>query len=147
MASQDSAVDLVLTKMDTASPEQIHVVRVNNRKFNPKATDLETAMPVTVDLPHLIKEKRVLVIEDGQTLTRGGMSFGAGVLAAKQQGASELVDPIAYAVGRSNRLWSNIPILAACSQPWVTVRHRSGSWKKPSTGFRAMSNWSRRRLT
>lgn len=95
MASQDSAVVLVLTKMGRASPEQIHVVRVNNRKFNPKATALETAMPITVDLPHLIKEIRVLVIEDGQTLTRGGMSFGVSVLAAKQQGAGELVDPIA----------------------------------------------------
>jgi predicted GTPase len=56
-------------------------------------------MPATVDLPHLIKGKRMLVIEDGPTLTHGGMNFGAGVLAAKQQGAGELVDPRAYAVG------------------------------------------------
>lgn len=71
MASQDSAVVLVLTKIDAASPEQIHVVEANIRKFNPKATVLETAMPVTVDLPHLIKGKRVLVIEDGWILTHG----------------------------------------------------------------------------
>jgi predicted GTPase len=100
---------LVLTKMDTASPEQIHVVRANIRQFNPKATVLETAMPVTVDLPHLIKGKRVLVIEDGPTLTHGGMSFGAGVLAAKQQGASELVDPRAYAVGTIQQAFVQYP--------------------------------------
>jgi predicted GTPase len=55
-------------------------------------------MPVTVDHSHLIKGKRVLVIEDGSTFIHGGMSFGAGVLAAKQQGAREFVDPRAYAV-------------------------------------------------
>jgi predicted GTPase len=89
---------LVLTKMDTASPEQIHVVRANIWQLNPKASVLETVMPVIVDHSHLIKGKRVLVIEDGSTFTHGGMSFGAGVLAAKQQGAREFVDPRAYAV-------------------------------------------------
>ena len=100
---------LVLTKMDTASPEQVHVVRANIRQFNPKASVLETAMPITVDHPHLIKGKRVLVIEDGPTLTHGGMSFGAGVLAAKQQGAGELVDPRAYAVGTIQQIFVQYP--------------------------------------
>ena len=100
---------LVLTKMDTASQEQVHVVRANIRQFNPKAVVLETTMPVTVDLPHLIKGKRVLVVEDGPTLTHGGMSFGAGVLAAKQQGARELVDPRAYAVGTIQQTFIQYP--------------------------------------
>ena len=100
---------LVLTKMDTASPEQVRVVRANIRQFNPKAAVLETAMPITVDHPHLIKGKRVLVIEDGPTLTHGGMSFGAGVLAAKQQGAGEFVDPRAYAVGTIQQTFIQYP--------------------------------------
>jgi predicted GTPase len=100
---------LVLTKMDTASQEQVHVVRANIRQFNPKASVLETAMPITVDHPHLIKGKWVLVIEDGPTLTHGGMSFGAGVLAAKQQGAGELVDPRAYAVGTIRQVFLQYP--------------------------------------
>jgi predicted GTPase len=100
---------LVLTKMDTASPEQVHIVRANIRQFNPKASVLETAMPITVDHPHLIKGKRVLVIEDGPTLTHGDMSFGAGVLAAKQQGAGELVDPRAYAVGTIQQIFVQYP--------------------------------------
>lgn len=100
---------LVLTKMDSASEEQIQMVRENIRQLNPKATVLETAMPVTVDHPHLIKGKRVLVIEDGPTLTHGGMSFGAGVLAAKQQGAGEFVDPRAYAVGTIQQTFAQHP--------------------------------------
>lgn len=100
---------LVLTKMDTSSPEQIAMVRENIRQLNPKAVVIETAMPVTVDHPHLIKGKRVLVIEDGPTLTHGGMSFGAGVLAAKQQGASELVDPRPYAVGTIQQTFAQYP--------------------------------------
>ena len=95
--------------MDTASPERIPIVRANIRQFNPKAAVRETAMPITVDHPHLIKGKRVLVIEDGPTLTHGGMSFGAGVLAAKQQGASELVDPRAYAVGTIQQIFVQYP--------------------------------------
>jgi predicted GTPase len=66
-------------------------------------------MPATVDLPHLIKGKRMLVIENGPTLTHGGMNFGAGVLAAKQQGASELVDPRAYAVGTIQQIFVQDP--------------------------------------
>jgi predicted GTPase len=100
---------LVLTKMDSASEEQIQMVRENIRQLNPKATVLETTMPVAVDHPHLIKGKRVLVIEDGPTLTHGGMSFGAGVLAAKQQGAGEFVDPRAYAVGTIQQTFARYP--------------------------------------
>jgi predicted GTPase len=100
---------LVLTKMDTASQEQVHVVRANIRQLNPKAVVLETRMPVTVDLPDLIKGKRVLVVEDGPTLTHGGMSFGAGVLAAKQQGAREILDPRAYAVGTIQQSFIRYP--------------------------------------
>lgn len=102
---------LVLTKMDSASPEQIQVVREHIRQLNPTATVLDTTMPVTVDRPDLLKGKRVLVIEDGPTLTHGGMSFGAGVLAATQQGAGELVDPRPYAVGTIQETFSQYPHL------------------------------------
>ncbi|MCX5723235.1 MAG: cyclic 2,3-diphosphoglycerate synthase [Nitrospirae bacterium] len=100
---------LVLTKMDSASAEQIQVVREHIRQFNPKARVLDTTMPVTVDRPDLIKGKRVLVIEDGPTLTHGGMSFGAGVLAATEQGARELVDPRPYAVGTIQETFVQYP--------------------------------------
>jgi predicted GTPase len=100
---------LVLTKMDTASQEQVHVVRANIRQFNQNAVVLETTMPVTVDLPNLIEGKRVLVVEDGPTLTHGGMSFGAGVLAAKQEEAGELVDPRPYAVGTIQQTFIQYP--------------------------------------
>lgn len=100
---------LVITKMDSASAEQIQMVREHIRQFNPKATVLDTTMPVTVDRADLIKGKRVLVIEDGPTLTHGGMSFGAGVLAATEQGASELVDPRPYAVGTIQQTFAEHP--------------------------------------
>ena len=89
----------ILNKLDTADPEKVSRVRRNIREFNPSAVVIEATMPVSVDNPADIQGKRVLVIEDGPTLTHGGMGFGAGVLAAKKFGARELVDPRPFAVG------------------------------------------------
>ena len=90
---------LVLTKLHTALQENIAAVRSSIRTCNPTAVVIDSAMPVTVDQGERIRGARVLVIEDGPTLTHGGMSFGAGVLAAQQFGARELIDPRPSAVG------------------------------------------------
>jgi len=102
---------LILTKLDTASPTQIDAVRATIRTYNPQAIVIESAMPITIDHPELVRDARVLVIEDGPTLTHGGMSFGAGVLAARQAGARELVDPHPYAVGSIADTFARYPHL------------------------------------
>jgi predicted GTPase len=102
---------LILTKVDTAGSEQIDAVRATIRTFNPQAIVIESSMPVTIDRPELVRDARVLVIEDGPTLTHGGMSFGAGVLAARQAGARELVDPHPYAVGSIADTFAHFPHL------------------------------------
>jgi predicted GTPase len=90
---------IIINKVDTADPQKVHEVRENIKSVNPNARVLEAASPITADNPEAVRGKRVLVIEDGPTVTHGGMSFGAGVVFAKRFGASELVDPRPYAVG------------------------------------------------
>ena len=89
---------VVVNKVDTASPEGIAQVRESIYAVNPTAVVVEAASPIFVDAPDAIRGKRVLVIEDGPTLTHGGMAYGAGVVAARRFGAAELVDPRRYAV-------------------------------------------------
>lgn len=91
---------VVINKIDTADMANIQIVRDNIQKINPNAIVVDGASPISVDMPELIKGKRVLVIEDGPTLTHGDMKIGAGVVAAKRFGAAELVDPRPYAVGK-----------------------------------------------
>jgi len=90
---------IVINKVDTAQQRDIETVRQNIKLHNPKAVVLEMACRVSVPDPQLVKGQRVLVVEDGPTLTHGEMPFGAGVVAARQCGAAELVDPRPYAVG------------------------------------------------
>jgi predicted GTPase len=90
---------VVINKVDTAAPQDVETVRKNIRASNPQARVVETACRVTVSEPALVKGRRVLVVEDGPTLTHGEMPYGAGVVAARQCGAAELVDPRPYAVG------------------------------------------------
>ena len=90
---------LVINKVDTAAIHDVETVRQNIRLCNPDATVIEMACRVSVPNPQLIKGKRVLVVEDGPTLTHGEMPYGAGVVAARQFGAAELIDPRPYAVG------------------------------------------------
>jgi len=90
---------IVINKVDTAEPRDIETVRQNIKLNNPRAAVFEMACRVSVSDPHLVKGKRVLVVEDGPTLTHGEMPYGAGVVAARQCGAAELVDPRPYAVG------------------------------------------------
>jgi predicted GTPase len=90
---------VVINKVDTAEQRDIETVRQNTKLNNPKATVVEMACRVSVPEPFLVKGQRVLVVEDGPTLTHGEMPYGAGVVAARQCGAAELVDPRPYAVG------------------------------------------------
>ena len=90
---------VVINKVNTAPALNVQTVRENIRINNPKALIFETASLVSVSAPDLIKGRRVLVVEDGPTLTHGEMPYGAGVVAAREFGASELVDPRPYAVG------------------------------------------------
>jgi len=90
---------LVINKVDSAQQADIETVRRNIRLHNPDALVCDMACRVSLDNPELVRGKRVLVVEDGPTLTHGEMPYGAGVVAARKCGASELVDPRPYAVG------------------------------------------------
>jgi len=90
---------IVVTKVDTADPKNVEAVGAAVRSANPTARIVESTMPLTVDDASAIRGRRVLVVEDGPTVTHGGMAYGAGVLAAKRHGAAALVDPRPVAVG------------------------------------------------
>jgi len=90
---------VVINKVDTAPPEAVVKVRETVKALNPKARIVEAACPVKAADPSVLKGRKVLAIDDGPTLTHGGMAFGAAVLAAWDAGARELVDPRAFAVG------------------------------------------------
>jgi predicted GTPase len=100
---------IVINKVDTAAPADVETVRENIRRNNPKAKILETACRVSVASPEQIKGRRVLVVEDGPTLTHGEMSYGAGIVAARQWEAAELVDPRPYAVGSIRGTYERYP--------------------------------------
>jgi len=89
----------VINKVDTADPDAVIAVRDSLHELNPKAVVIEAASPLFVDDPESIRGKRVLVIEDGPTLTHGEMAYGAGWVAARRFGAAEIVDPRPFAVG------------------------------------------------
>ena len=90
---------IVINKEETADLEGIETVRKNIEKWNPGAIVIDASSPIFVDDPEKIKGKRVLIVEDGPTLTHGEMSYGAGYVAAKKFGASEIIDPRPFAVG------------------------------------------------
>lgn len=90
---------VIINKVDTANPTDVATVRNNVKAVNPDATIIEAESPISVDNAKLINGKRVLVVEDGPTLTHGNMAYGAGTIAAERCGAGEIVDPRPYAVG------------------------------------------------
>jgi len=102
---------VVINKVDTAVPANIALVRENIHQNNPGATIVETASKLAVATPELIRGQRVLVVEDGPTLTHGEMPYGAGVVAARQFEAAELVDPHPYAVGSIRTTFEHFPHL------------------------------------
>ncbi len=104
---------VVVNKVDTASPENILRVRQNVREMNPNAIIIEAASPIFVDDPSAIRGARVLAIEDGPTLTHGGMAFGAAWVAAQRFGASEIIDPRPFAVGSILETYRKYPSTGA----------------------------------
>ncbi len=100
---------VVINKIDTASPEGVQQVRENIARVNPKAIVIDGASPIRVDDPSLIRGKRVLVVEDGPTLTHGEMKIGAGVVAARKFGAAEEVDPRPFTVGKLSETFEIYP--------------------------------------
>ena len=103
---------VVINKIDSADPEDVNIVRKNIEKINPKAIIIEGASPVSLDNKKdevHIRNKKVLVIEDGPTLTHGEMKYGAGTIAAKKFGAMEIIDPRNYAVGTIKDTFSKYP--------------------------------------
>lgn len=100
---------VVINKIDSADLADIQEVRENVRSINKKATIIEAASPLFVDHPEMIIDKRVLVVEDGPTLTHGEMAYGAGVIAAEKYGCAELVDPREWAVGEIKETFENYP--------------------------------------
>ncbi len=106
-----SASVLIINKVDTANRENVETVRKNVAKFNPTAQVIETACKVTVPDPELVRGKRVLVVEDGPTLTHGEMPYGAGVVAAKNYGAVTMVDPRPFAMGSIKKTFEKFPHL------------------------------------
>jgi predicted GTPase len=100
---------IVINKVDTAAPENVLKVRDNIRRLNPEAVVIEGASPIFVEDPAAIRGKRVLVVEDGPTLTHGEMAYGAGWVAAMRFGAAEIVDPRPYAVGSIAETYAKYP--------------------------------------
>ncbi|MEI6079223.1 MAG: cyclic 2,3-diphosphoglycerate synthase [bacterium] len=100
---------VVINKIDSADPESIEVVRANVRAVNPDAIIVDAASPLYVKNANKIKGKRVLVVEDGPTLTHGEMQYGAGFVAAQKYGAAEIVDPRPWIVGEIEATFKKYP--------------------------------------
>jgi predicted GTPase len=101
---------IVINKVDTAEPEKVEQVERTARALNPSATIIRADSPVSVDDPDAVEGKRVLVIEDGPTLSHGEMTYGAGVVAARQHGAAEIVDPRPYVTGSLQEIYRKYPV-------------------------------------
>ena len=100
---------VVINKVETATPDQVNEVRQSVRDLNPDARMIEASSPLSVEDPSVISGNRVLVIEDGPTVTHGEMDLGAGTLAAKKFGAKELIDPKPHAVGSLRGTFETYP--------------------------------------
>lgn len=103
----------IINKVDSATSEQVAEVRKNITATNPNALIIEADSEVTADKPELISGKRVLVVEDGPTLTHGEMAYGAGVIAAERLGAAEMIDPRPYLVGTLKETFATYPGIGA----------------------------------
>jgi predicted GTPase len=100
---------VIINKIDSAHPEDVETVRANVRMVNPEAVIVDAVSPLDVDDPAAITGKKVLAVEDGPTLTHGGMTYGAGVVAAEKYGCAELVDPRPYTVGAIAETFEKYP--------------------------------------
>jgi predicted GTPase len=100
---------VVINKVDSADLDSVNRLRQNIRRVNADAQIVEAASPVFLDYPERLVGKRVLVVEDGPTLTHGEMKFGAGMVAALKYGAREIVDPRPYTVGTITETFRKYP--------------------------------------
>lgn len=100
---------IIINKIDTADPGNINIVRENIHAVNPDAVVIDAASPVFVDDSQLIRGKRVLIVEDGPTLTHGEMTYGAGIVAARKFGAAEIVDPRPFISGTIAKTFEKYP--------------------------------------
>jgi predicted GTPase len=104
---------VIINKVDTANFQDVLAVRTNVQTVNPRATIIEAASPIAVDDPLAIRGKRVLVVEDGPTLTHGEMNYGAGFIAAQRLGAAQIIDPRPFAVGSIRDTYAKYPTTGA----------------------------------
>ena len=129
---------IIINKVDTADYENVQKVRENVESINPGAVILEAASPIFVDDPSVLKGKRVLAIEDGPTLTHGGMKYGAATIAAKRAGAASLVDPRPYLVGELQDTFDTYPglgvLLPAMGYGEAQVRDLEATLAKAAEG-------------
>lgn len=102
---------VIINKVDTADRVRVEQVRKNVKQVNPGAVVLDAVSSITVDKPFMVKNKRVLAVEDGPTVTHGNMPYGAATIAAKKFGAAELVDPKPFAVGSIKEAYASYPHL------------------------------------
>jgi len=100
---------VVINKIDTADPKKTGVVRSNIKLVNPKAIIIDSASPIFVEDPDVIKDLEVLVVEDGPTLTHGEMTYGAGIVAAEKFGAKKIVDPRPWVFGEIKKTFKKYP--------------------------------------
>ena len=100
---------IIVNKVNTATKRDILTVLENIKKYNPKALVIQAALKIIVDKPELLKDKKVLVVEDGPTLTHGGMTYGAGTIAAREHGVKQIVDPRRYVVGEIKKTFRDYP--------------------------------------
>jgi predicted GTPase len=100
---------IIINKCDSAEEAAITSIESAAARINPRASVIRAESPVTIANPALVRGRRVIVIEDGPTLTHGGMSFGAGVVAARQAGAAEIIDPRPFAVGSIRATYDKYP--------------------------------------
>ena len=102
---------IIINKIDSANAADVNTVRENIEKANPNAVVIEAASPINVEQPEEVKGKRVLIIEDGPTLTHGGMGFGAGFVAARKFGAGDIIDAKPFAIGSIKQTYEKYPHL------------------------------------
>lgn len=100
---------ILINKVDSANRDDLDVVRRHVHQFNPRATVIEAAMPILPEDGEMIRDKRVIAVEDGPTLTHGEMRYGAAYLAALRYGAKEIIDPRPFAVGEIQRAYAAYP--------------------------------------
>ena len=124
---------VIINKMDSATPEQVAQLEGTIARLNPAATVVKANCRVTVDDPEPIRGKRVLVVEDGPTLTHGEMKIGAGVVAAQRNGAAEIVDPRPWAFGTIAETFEQVRRRRGAAGDGATARASSPRWRRSST--------------